>query len=262
VENSSPSATLQRSQTLFPPNAFNPWVTIAVLIAALVIVFMIIIAAGVIALASNVTTPAGIARWFNGLPGIQIQMTGEVAAAAFVLAVLPHLAKMPMRDLGFRALTLSDAGYIAAATIAMVVATNGTASLLQTALHTKVSEQAVSLYLSMKTPLAKAQFALLGVVVAAVFEETIFRLVIFNAVRKWAGFWPGAIVSGLLFGLAHLQSRSLTQGLVLAVPLGLGGIVLCAAYFKSRNAYVPIVTHGIFNAITLAVLFFAPQLAK
>jgi membrane protease YdiL (CAAX protease family) len=262
VENNSPSATSQESQTLFPAKAFNPWLTIAVLIAAPLIAFAIIACAGIIAIVSGTVTAAGLQTWLFGLPGVQVQIVAEVAACAFLLAVLPHIARMSFRELGFRPLTLADAGYIALATLVMVVLTNGLASLLETALHTKVSEQAVALYLNMKTPLAKAQFALLGVVVAALFEETIFRIVLFNAVRKWRGFWTGAIVSGLLFGLAHLQSASPTQALVLALPLGLGGVVLCAAYARTGNAYVPIVTHGLFNSVSLVALLFAPQLGK
>ena len=262
MENSSPSATSQRSQTLFPPDAFNPWLTIGVLIAALLIFLAVPVAATIIAFATGAVTPALIREWVSGLPGVQLQIGGEIAAIVFLLFVLPHLAHTSMRQLGFRPLTLADCGYIVVGTLAMVLVVNGFASLLQALLHNKVSEQAVTLYLNMKTPLAKAQFALLGVVVAAVFEETMFRLVIFNAARKWGGIWVGAIVSGLLFGLAHMQGAPLVQNIELVVPLGLGGIVLCAVYAKSGNAYAPIITHGIFNAVTLSVLFFAPQLAK
>ena len=236
--------------------------TIGILIASFFIFLAVPIVGTTIAFAMGAVTPAGVRTWVSGLPGIQLQTAGEIAAVVFLLVVLPHVAKMSMRELGFRPLTFSDAGYIALGALAMVLIVNGLASLLQSAFHTKVSEQAVTIYLSMKTPLAKAQFALLGVVVAAVFEETVFRFFIFNAARKWGGFWAGAIVSGLFFGAAHLQGVPLVQNIELIVPLGLGGIVLCAVYAKTGNAYAPIVTHGIFNAVTLAVLFFAPQLAK
>lgn len=262
MENNSPSATSQESQTLFPPKSFHWLLTIVLLAGAFVVFFVIVAAAVFLAIAGGATTPAGIRSWFLGLPAVQIQMAGEIAAVAFLLFLLPLVAQMSLRDLGFRPLKLSDVGYIAAATLAMVIVTDGLASLLESALHTKVSEQAVTLYLSMKTPLAKAEFALLGTVVAAVFEETVFRIVLFNAVRKWAGFWTGALVSGLFFGLAHLQSGSVTQGIVLALPLALGGVILCAAYAKTRNAYVPILTHGLFNSISLVALLFAPQLGK
>lgn len=262
MENSSPSATSQRSQTLFPPNAFNPWLTIGALLVAPIIVFGTALAAGIVAMAGGLTTTAGLQRFFFGLPGVQVQSIGEIGAVVFLLVVLQPVAQMRLRDLGFRSLTLADAGTIAVATVAMVLVTNGFASLLQTAMHTKVNESAVTLYLNMKTPLAKAQFALLGVVIAAAFEETIFRIFLFNAVRKWGGFWIGAIISSALFGLAHWQPGSIAQDVVLMVPLALGGFVLCTAYAKSGNAWVPIITHGIFNGVTLAVLFFAPQLAK
>jgi len=260
VGNSSPSATSQKSQTPFPPDAFNPWLTIATLLG----VPLVVIAVGMIFLLA--TRSQGAATSSQALEvslrGVHLLIVVEIAAVVYLFLVLPYLAKTSLRRLGFRSLTLSDIGYIAAATLAMVVVTNGTASLLQAAFHTKVNEAAMNTYLSMKTPLAKAQFALLGVLVAAVFEETLFRFLIFNAVRKWSGFWTGAIVSGALFGLAHLQAAPLLQNIELALPLGLGGVLLCAVYAKTRNAYAPIVTHGIFNAVTLVALLFAPQLAK
>jgi len=262
VENSSPSATSQRSQTLFPRNAFNPWLTIAVLFGAIAIVFGIETIGGMYALLRGFNTPAALRTFLTGLPGVQLQGVAEALGVVYLLALLPVLAKVPLRTLGFRALTLRDGLYVVAGAAAMIVVTNGLASLLETSLHTKVNEQAVGIYLAMKTPLAKAEFALFGIAIAAVAEETLFRLVIFNAVRKWSGFWVGAVVSGVLFGLAHWQPGSAAQSAALMIPLALGGIILSAVYYKSGNAYVPMLTHGLFNAVSLVVLFFAPQLAK
>ena len=67
-------------------------------------------------------------------------------------------------------------------------------------------------------------FAVFAIVFAPFAEETLFRLFFFNLGLRYGGFWAGAIVSGLLFGIAHGDPYE-------AIPLALGGIVLCAVYY-------------------------------
>ena len=52
-------------------------------------------------------------------------------------------------------------------------------------------------------------------------EETFFRIFFFNLGLRYGGFWGGAVLSGVLFGIAH-------GDLYAALPLALGGMVLCA----------------------------------
>ena len=263
MENSSPSATSQNSPTPFPSNAFNPLLTILTLLALPVIVFVIGAAATLYAVGHGETTFLNAPRWANGLPGVQIQGVVEAAIVAFLLLVLPEIAKVPLQRLGFYKLSVAQLRFALGGALVMVVVITGLASLLQWALHAKVSEQAVTLFLNLKSPGAKVEFALLGIVLAPIAEETVFRVFIFNAARKYGGFWVGAVASGLLFGAAHAQPGiSPAQTVILALPLALGGVILCTVYAKTGNAYASMVTHGAFNAVTMAVLFFAPQLAK
>ena len=253
---------MQKSPAPFPPDAFNPLLTVLTLLSLPVILFVIAAIAMFYAIAHGDTTLPNAARWASGLAGVQIQGVIDIFIVIFVLAVLPSLAKIPLRSIGFRALTGAELGYALGGALIMIVVINGLASLLQSALHVKVSEQAVNMFLNLKTPGTKIEFALLGIVLAPIAEEAVFRVFIFNAAQKYWGFWTGAIVSGFLFGLAHAQPGSLIQTVILALPLALGGIVLCAVYAKTGNAYASMVTHGLFNAATMAVLIFAPQLAK
>lgn len=264
MENSSLSATSQKSPTPFPPNAFNPIVVVLTLLTLPVVIAVTGALVVLYAVAHGLTGTAGVQKWVSsGLPSIQISAVGEIAAIAFLFAVLPEIAKMPLRDLGFRKLSGAELLFALGGALVMVVVITGLASLLQWALHAKVSEQAVSVFLSLKTPGAKIEFALIGIVLAPIAEETVFRVFIFNAARKYWGFWVGAIVSGLLFGAAHFQPGiSPAQTVILALPLALGGVVLCTVYARTGNAYASMVTHGLFNAVTMSVLFFAPQLAK
>jgi hypothetical protein len=197
--------------------------------------------------------------------GVVLSVLGfsDLAVIVCLVLLLPWAANTTLAALGFRAPSARTIGIALIGAVAMVVLTNGLASLLQTALHVKVSEQAVTLFLSMKTPAAKALFALLGIVVAAVAEEMAFRVLIFNAIRKYGRFWIAAIASSILFGLVHAQPGvSLFQNLILMLPLAVGGVILCAVYAKTENAYAPMITHGLFNAVSFVALLFAPQLAK
>jgi membrane protease YdiL (CAAX protease family) len=216
------------------------------------------------AVGHGLTTLAAAPKWAStGLPAIHVTAIGEIAVIVFLLPMLPELAKVSLRKLGFVRPSTSDVLWAIAGAIAMVLVTDGLASLLQNALHAKVSEQAVNLYLSVKSAPGKFEFALLGIVIAPIAEETAFRVLIFNAARKYGGFWFGAAVSGLLFGLAHAQpGLSLLQSFILLLPLAMGGAILCGVYAKTRNAYASMITHGLFNAVSLVALLFAPQFGK
>jgi membrane protease YdiL (CAAX protease family) len=134
--------------------------------------------------------------------------------------------------------------------------------LLQTLLHFKQQEEAIAVF-TRATGWQRFAFVLFGVVFAPAFEEAVFRLVLFNAMRKWWGLVAGAIASSILFGLAHSQPPFTPSMLAcIALPLALGGIVLCYVYARTNNAWASFLTHGIFNGFTFALLMLFPQLAK
>ena len=60
------------------------------------------------------------------------------------------------------------------------------------------------------------------------------------------------MLSGVLFGIAHGDPYA-------AIPLALGGIVLCAVYYLSRNAYASMISHALFNSFSIVLLLFFPQ---
>jgi membrane protease YdiL (CAAX protease family) len=96
-------------------------------------------------------------------------------------------------------------------------------------------------------------FAFFAMVLAPIAEETIFRVFAFNFGARYGGFWLGAPVSAILFGLAHGDAFA-------AIPLALGGVVLCAVYYRSQNAFASMISHGLFNGLSIAGLLFAPHL--
>lgn len=83
----------------------------------------------------------------------------------------------------------------------------------------------------------------------AVFEELLFRGVIFNSFHKKYNVITAVIVSALIFGIYHMNW---IQG-IFAFLLGL---MLAYVYFKTNSLFVPIILHFINNAIAVLVNHF------
>ena len=59
--------------------------------------------------------------------------------------------------------------------------------------------------------------------------------------------------------LAVCSSESSHGDSYAALPLALGGVVLCAVYYCTRNAFAPMISHALFNALSIVALLVAPQ---
>ena len=94
-------------------------------------------------------------------------------------------------------------------------------------------------------------------VVAPVIEEFFFRGFLFGVLRRWRirvggrdlGTWVAAVVTGILFGLAHTGSASA----VYLVPLGFLGFVLCIVRWKTGSLYPCMALHSINNSLALGI---------
>jgi uncharacterized protein len=86
-------------------------------------------------------------------------------------------------------------------------------------------------------------------VVAPMAEEFFFRGFFFGALKRWRGPWVAAILTGLLFGLAHTGSAS-SQYLI---PLGFLGFVLCLVRWRTGSLYPCMALHATNNALALGV---------
>jgi uncharacterized protein len=93
--------------------------------------------------------------------------------------------------------------------------------------------------------------------IAPIAEEFFFRGFFFGALRKWRiviggrdlGTWLAAVVTGLLFGLAHTGSAASRY----LIPLGFLGFVLCVVRWKTGSLYPCIALHSANNALALGV---------
>lgn len=262
MENSSRSQTLQDSPIAFQSNAFSwPW-TVGFVLCALVVFFLAVTILGIAYGVSQHLDVLATAHALAGMPGVIIQSIAEVVIVAYLFALLPGLAHTSLYGLGFRRVTAENMGAILLGAVAMFAIVTPLASVLETLLHFKTPEEAIAVF-TKTSGWQRAAFAFFGIILAPLFEEAVFRWTLFNAMRAWWGFWPGAIVSSILFGLAHSQPPfTLAMLACIAFPLAVGGVILCYVYQKTNNAWASFITHGTFNGLSLALLVLFPQLAK
>jgi membrane protease YdiL (CAAX protease family) len=109
---------------------------------------------------------------------------------------------------------------------------------------------------------SKSTAALVGAVlfvcvIAPIAEEFFFRGFIFGALRRWRielagrniGTWVAAVVTGILFGLAHSASASAQY----LIPLGFFGFVLCLLRWRTRSLYPGMALHSLNNSLALGI---------
>ncbi|MFC1467736.1 lysostaphin resistance A-like protein [Verrucomicrobiota bacterium] len=98
-------------------------------------------------------------------------------------------------------------------------------------------------------PLAlKVYLIFLAVVLAPVFEELLFRGVLFPVLAKRMPIKTAAVLVSLGFALLHAHLPAF-------LPLVLVSLCLCYAYWRTGSLWVNIGMHMLFNGINLLVMF-------
>ncbi|MDX2132036.1 MAG: CPBP family intramembrane glutamic endopeptidase [Planctomycetota bacterium] len=91
----------------------------------------------------------------------------------------------------------------------------------------------------------------LAVLVAPVFEEVLYRGFLQSlAVRATGRPWAAVLLTSVIFAAAHLGQGMAWYSLAV---IGALGVVLGAAYERTRSLGVPIAMHAIFNAANVAL---------
>ena len=84
--------------------------------------------------------------------------------------------------------------------------------------------------------------------VIPVLEETLFRGILYRALRVW---WPAigaALASGLVFAVGHMSFVGL-------LPYLLIGVALAGLYERQKTLLAPAVCHAAFNAFNIVILY-------
>ncbi|WP_096438528.1 CPBP family intramembrane glutamic endopeptidase [Alteribacter populi] len=93
-------------------------------------------------------------------------------------------------------------------------------------------------------------------VFAPVMEEIVFRQVIFGSLYRRFGFWIGALGSGFLFAVVHMDFENILVYLIM-------GITFSYLYLKTKRIIVPIIAHaGINGFVMLVQVVFREEIEK
>lgn len=87
---------------------------------------------------------------------------------------------------------------------------------------------------------------------SGVYEELLFRGVLFGSVEKWLGSWAALVVSSLVFGLTHLMNPQGTVEGALFIAVE-AGILLAAAYMLTRRLWLSMGFHVAWNYTQSAI---------
>jgi|GEM_PF-4233278 len=93
-------------------------------------------------------------------------------------------------------------------------------------------------------------YVIIAVILVPFVEEVVFRDALYKIARKRYGVVAGVIFSSILFGLMHTLS-----GDYVYLPLySILGAALMIGYLSTKNLLVPIITHSLYNAISIFIL--------
>jgi membrane protease YdiL (CAAX protease family) len=87
---------------------------------------------------------------------------------------------------------------------------------------------------------------------SAVFEELVFRGVLFRCVEAMAGSWIAIVISSLVFGFIHLLNPGATIGGAVYICIE-AGLLFSAAYMVTRRLWMAMGLHMLWNYVQSAV---------
>ena len=105
------------------------------------------------------------------------------------------------------------------------------------------SNPLLDLVLTSSEPWSLACFAFTAIVVAPLFEETLFRGVLLPVLGRQLGGWKAVLISAAVFAIAHLSLGEL-------IPLFLLGIGLGWLRWRSGRLSCSVWMHGLWNGLT------------
>ena len=81
----------------------------------------------------------------------------------------------------------------------------------------------------------------LALVAAPLFEEFIFRGLIFGGLRRSFGVWPATLASAAVFAIVHPA--------IAIAPVFVMGVCAALLYERTRSLLAPMLAHAVYNAL-------------
>lgn len=199
----------------------------------------------------------------DAISGVIIFVVSALLEAIFLIApvVVVFSRRLPrasfrerMRWLGFRATPLAPA--VGVVVVGLVIGLGGSLvySQLVTALHLPLQTNTETLLKEgQSAPLTTLGILASASLAAPFCEEVFFRGFVFTGLLKRMPLWPAALLSAVIFGVAHADLGSL-------VPLIIIGVALAWARWRTDSIWPGIVIHAANN--TAAAVLLLPLLLK
>lgn len=179
---------------------------------------------------------------------ILVLLSGLVLEGVMLLAVWRFSVvkyRCSWKALGFRSFNLKRALILIAVVLGASLLVNFLYEMLITSLGMEPPSTLPPEFTQTGVSLAILSF--LAILVAPFAEETFFRGFIFSGIGTRFGYGWGAVLSALLFSLAHLQLGAL-------VPIFLLGLLLAWLYLKTHSIWTCIFTHLAYNSIAILLV--------
>lgn len=100
---------------------------------------------------------------------------------------------------------------------------------------------------ALRHPVSGLTVAGAAVLLAPIGEELFFRGMLFQGLRRSLPLWPAIVLSGLAFGLSHLE----VLAFVLLFPVGM---YFAWLFHRRGSLLVPVAAHATFNLVGVALL--------
>lgn len=226
-----------------PPFPIWPTLGAACLVIAAALFALIVVAIPTVIVLGTPRNP--------GDPGANIiEAAFYIGGGAALVPLLERLSHRSLSALGVRRIDKRGATLAVAALFTMLCL-QGVYQLILTAFHQQNHIQAGFEHFGVRTPQAAIMVLINGALIAPIVEELFFRGLIFNALAVRTPVVLAALVSGVLFGLAHGDA-------ILFPVLAVFGMIQALIYRASGNLVVPMIVHAANNAIFLGLMIAIP----
>jgi len=180
-----------------------------------------------------------------------IAVTSSLQYVGFMFIVVAYLAYTDVPDLvRSRLPSFEDAVWIVAGLIGLFVAVS-LVGVLVTVLGADQAENTV-VALGQEDPDLFLLMIPITILFVAPGEELVFRGLVQGLFRRAYGVVPAIAIASVFFGVVHYVALAGSGKLTYILVATLLGVFLGAIYERTENILVPIVVHGLYNAILFA----------
>lgn len=181
-----------------------------------------------------------------------VALAAQGAGLVAVVALYLERYSLPWSYLRISKPSLREAGLAVLATVVLFVAL-GLVTVVIEQLGLSTTEHSVSQSAD-ENPAVLLPLIPLSILVTGPAEELLFRGVIQTRLRESFDMTAAVVIAAAVFSLVHIPAYGLGSGFNIAllttlVVLFLLGGLLGAAYEYTGNLFVPIIAHGVFNAV-------------